>query len=149
MGKEILVKILNDALLPFGFKRKGNTWVLNGPEINKIVNMQRSLYSNLYYINYGYVINSLPKDGFFMHVDKRLGSYDKQVDIEIRNLLDFENSSPENLRIEKLSNYVNSIIVEEMNGIKNELDLLHHILRGPLYGIPTVVLKHFNLSAPG
>jgi hypothetical protein len=133
MGKEILVKILNDALLPFGFKRKGNTWVLNGPEINKIVNMQRSLYSNLYYINYGYVINSLPKDGFFMHVDKRLGSYDKQVDIEIRNLLDFENS----------------IIVEEMNGIKNELDLLHHILRGPLYGIPTVVLKHFNLSAPG
>ena len=59
MEKNGLIKLLDEIFFPLGFKRKGNNWVFNGDELSKIVNLQKSNYSNAFYINYGYIIKSI------------------------------------------------------------------------------------------
>jgi hypothetical protein len=59
MEKKDLIKLLDEIFVPLGFKRKGNNWVLNGDELSKLINLQKSNYSNAFYINYGYIIKGL------------------------------------------------------------------------------------------
>ena len=56
MEKKDLINILSEMLVPIGFKRKGNYWVVNGDEITKMVNLQKSQYGNSFYINYDYIV---------------------------------------------------------------------------------------------
>jgi len=58
MEKKDLVNILSEMLFPMGFKRKGNNWVINGDVMTKIVNLQKSQFGNLYYVNYGYILKA-------------------------------------------------------------------------------------------
>ena len=76
MEKKELANILSDVLIPTGFKKKGNYWVINGDEITKMVNLQKSQFSNRFYINYGYILNALPLGNFMMHVNNRVSSLD-------------------------------------------------------------------------
>ncbi|WP_156173189.1 DUF4304 domain-containing protein [Chryseobacterium gallinarum] len=46
MEKQELIKFLDSIFIHAGFKRKGNNWVINGDEINKIINQQKYQYSN-------------------------------------------------------------------------------------------------------
>ncbi|MCD7940769.1 MAG: DUF4304 domain-containing protein, partial [Bacteroides intestinalis] len=59
MEKKKIIELLNEIFSPLGFKRKGNNWVYNGKELSKIINLQKSNYSNSFYINYGYNINGI------------------------------------------------------------------------------------------
>ena len=56
MEKSDLIKLLNEVFNNLGFKRKGNNWVVDSSELIKIVNLQKSNYGNLFYINYGFII---------------------------------------------------------------------------------------------
>lgn len=63
MDRGELANVTSDVLLPLGFKRKGNYRVVYGSKLDKIVNLQKSQYRNRYYINYGFILNSIPLDG--------------------------------------------------------------------------------------
>ena len=64
MDNKVFVKIINDSLTPFGFKReRNNFWIKKGKEVSMKIHLQRSLYSNLYYFRTYYVINNLPLKG--------------------------------------------------------------------------------------
>ena len=54
MRKKELTDILSELFIPIGFKRKGNFWVINGDVLTKMVNLQKSQFSNRFYINYHY-----------------------------------------------------------------------------------------------
>jgi hypothetical protein len=128
------------------FKRKGNNWVSNGKIINKIVNLQKSQYSNSYYINYGYILNSLPLDNFTYHIDNRLASKDKSEQELITDLLNLENNIDSEKRLVLLANIINSKIVEEIKSISKEEDILRILkAREHFYTIPPFVLKYFDL----
>ena len=58
MEKKDLIKLLDEIFVPLGFKRKGHNWVLNGDELSKLINLQKSNYSNAFYIN---LLNDLRK----------------------------------------------------------------------------------------
>ena len=150
MEKKELVQFLNDIFFPIDFKRKGNYWVNNGKFINKIVNLQKSQYSNAYYLNYGYIINSLELNNFKEHIPYRLGSSDSEQQKKITELLDLDTNIIDKLRFSELRKIINNEIVLPMQVIHTEEDLLQ-VLKGMRYRytIPPFVLKYFNLSVDG
>ncbi|MBC8643232.1 DUF4304 domain-containing protein [Flavobacterium lindanitolerans] len=119
--KTELLNLLNNIFLPLGFKRKGNSWVLNGNEINKIINLQKSQYGNVYYLHYNYVINSLPLNNRKVHIDNQLGSIDKEEQAMIQGLLDLESDIDTADRLIKLFEVINKKIVPELNQYRRKM----------------------------
>jgi hypothetical protein len=145
-SKSILVELLSELLLPIGLKRKGNNWMHRGKELTKIVNLQKSNFSNSYYINYGYIINGLELTTT-EHVSKRLGSSDKKEQTFIMNLLDMESDMADIDRANSLKILINRQIVGEMMVTNTKNDLLQGIKKLPLIStIPLNVRQYFDLE---
>ena len=68
MKKKELSDAIGEVLIPNGFKKKGDYWLINGEEITKMVNLQKSQFSNRFYLNYGYIIKSIPLNNLMMHI---------------------------------------------------------------------------------
>lgn len=147
MEKTILVELLSELFLPMGFKRKGNNWVSNGPQVNRIVNLQKSQFGNSFYINYGYILNSLPLNNWKTHIENRLGFYDKDRNKRVMVLLNLDNEIPSEERLRELKECINERIISEMETVVTEDDILRVLRnRRNLYMIPPFVLKHFHLE---
>ena len=59
--------LLSTLLKPAGFRKKGRNWRLETPETVIVVNLQRSRWSDTYYLNFGILVRELkdfpdPKD---------------------------------------------------------------------------------------
>lgn len=74
-------KIINDLLISKGFSKKGNYFVLSSKDIIFSIGLQKSNYSNSYYINIGYIISQL---------NPSLENY-RDVDGDIRARFSFDN----------------------------------------------------------
>lgn len=147
MNKNDLIKLLDGIFSPLGFKRKGNNWLLNGEQLSKIVNIQRSSYSNAFYINYGYIIRALPLLNVRMHVENRLASTSKIEQKRITNLLDFEIGINKEKRLAELKVIITEKIVAQMQSINIEEELLNELRqRSHLNDISLIVKRHFNLQ---
>lgn len=147
MGKRELVNIISEMLLPIGFKRKGNYWVVNGDAITKIVNLQKSSYSDSYYINYGYIINSIPLGKLMMHVYNRVTSLEIEERKKIESLLDLESVVSDNQRAAGLREMLQVQLVERIESVNSEDDLLRVLKkRSHLNDITLAVKQHFNLE---
>ncbi|MBT2561347.1 DUF4304 domain-containing protein [Pedobacter sp. ISL-68] len=148
MEKQDLINLLNEIFVPLGFKKKGNNWVLNKEEIAKILNLQKSQFSNSFYINYDYIVKAIPLDGFRAHIFNGLSSSNEVENAYIKQLLDLESSVNPEKRLSDLRDRIQSKIVSEFNEVNNEADLLKVLNRRErLIGIPPLVLEHFNLAA--
>jgi hypothetical protein len=147
MEKTDLIRLLNEIFIPIGFKKKGNYWVINGDVITKMVNLQKSQFSNRFYINYGYIIKSIPLVNEMMHVLNGLGSIDANENARINELLDLENSISDEDRLAELEKLISHKIVSRMQSVNTEEDLLNELKTRPhLNDISLVVKKHFNLQ---
>lgn len=110
--------LLDTILTPLDFKRKGNNWIKEVEEITKKVNLQRSQFSDDYYINYGYILHSIPLEGLLLHIYMRC----ETTKVDIGNM------------------------AIEMETINTEQDILDYLLTLPtLNVVPLVIKKHFNL----
>ncbi len=146
MEKKQLIDFLSGLLIPIGFKKKGSYWVLNGDEITKMVNLQQSQYSNRFYINYGYVLKSIPLNNLRMHIFKGLGSADIKENSRIKELLDLENNTPDGIRTTELKEFLNNLLIKNMLSVNTEQDLLKEIKNLPtLNMVPGVIKEYFNL----
>jgi Domain of unknown function (DUF4304) len=146
MEKKELVNIINNVLMPIGFKRKGNYWVVNGDIITKMVNLQKSQFSNSFYINYGYILKSIPLTEM-MHIYNRVGSTEKAEQQRITELLDFENSISDLERTRELNEILHSKLVAKIQMINTEEKLFNELKnRLHLNDISLVVKKYFNLA---
>jgi hypothetical protein len=145
-SKAILIGVLNELLLPIGFKKKGSNWMNCGNELTKIINLQKSNFSNSYYINYGYIINGLELTTTD-HVSKRLDSSDKQEQVIINNLLNLDSDTADVVRANSLKEFINRKIVSEMAATNTKNDLLQVIKKLPLISIvPLNVRQYFALD---
>ena len=145
MDKKDLIKLLDEIFVPLGFKRKGNNWVLNGDELSKLINLQKSNYSNAFYINYGYIIKGLELTTT-THVENRLTSTNKEEQKRITDLLDLETEIPTDQRLAELKKFITDKIAVQMQSVNTEADLLNDLKKRPhLNNIPLVVKRHFNL----
>jgi hypothetical protein len=146
-GKKELASILNEVLAPIGFKKKGDYWVTNGDEITKMVNLQKSQFSNSFYINYGYILKSIPLNGLMMHVFKGFGSIDKAEQQRITTLLDLGNNISNEDRTKELKKLLLEKLVLNIQEVNTEEDVLNELKKRPhLNDIPLVVKKHFSLA---
>lgn len=146
MEKKELINILSEILIPSGFKKKGNYWVINGDEITKMVNLQKSNNGNFFYINYGFILNNIPLDNTMMHIYNRVTSLDVEERNKITFLLDLESNITEEERTKALKEMLQSKLVANVQTVNTEEDLLVELKKRPhLNDIPLVVKKHFNL----
>lgn len=145
MDKKNLIKLFNEIFIPLGFKRKGNNWVLNGDELSKLINLQKSNYSNAFYINYGFIIKGLELTTT-THVENRLASTNKEEQKRITDLLDFDTQIPIDQRLVELKKFITDKIIVQVQSVNTEADLLIDLKKRPhLNNIPLVVKRHFNL----
>ena len=146
MEKEELVNILSEILVPTGFKKKGNYWVSNSNEITKMVNLQKSQFGNSFYINYGYILKSIPLEGM-MHIYNRVASKNVEEQQRIIELLDFENDITNGERSKELKKILLKKMLTKLQAVNTEEDLLNELSkRSTLNDIPLIVKKHFCLE---
>jgi hypothetical protein len=147
MDKKDLASLLNEVFGPLGFKRKGNYWVLNGYEITKMINLQKSQFGNRFYINYGYILRAIPLGNNVMHVFNGLGGSNKEEQERITSLLDIDTDVPFSHRREELKKLITDKIVLRIKQIDTTDDLLNELKRRPhLNDIPLVVKRYFDLK---
>lgn len=146
MEKKELVSILNEVLAPIGFKKKGDYWVINGDEITKMINLQKSQFANSFYINYGYILKSVPLNGLMMHVFEGVDSTDKIEQQRITRLLDLSNNIPKEERANELKKLLYERLITNIQEVSTEEDVLNQLKKRPhLNDIPLVIKKYFNL----
>ncbi|QQS28130.1 MAG: DUF4304 domain-containing protein [Sphingobacteriales bacterium] len=145
MEKKELASILSEILLQIGFKKKGYYWVVNSAEIVKIINLQKSQFSNNFYINYGYILKSIPLEDK-MHIYKRVASTDVNVNVKIKELLYIENNIFKEDRARDLKRVLVENLIENINSVNTEADILEELKKKPhLNDIPLIVKRHFHL----
>jgi len=146
MQKKELSDILNGLLVQIGFKKKGNNWIKNEITFAKIVNLQKSNFSNVFYINYGYIINSLPLDGMRMHIYNRVSSNNESERIAIVSLLDLDNQISDEERANALKIILQDCLVSKLLFIQTETDLREQLKTRPhLNDIVPAVKKYLKL----
>jgi len=147
MEKTEIASLLNEVLAPIGFKKKGDYWIINGDEITKMINLQKSQFSNSFYINYGYILKSAPLNGLMMHVFKGFSSIDKTEQQRITDLLDLGNNISNEDRAMELKKLLLEKLVLNIQEVNTEEDVLRELKkRSHLNDIPLVVKKHFSLA---
>lgn len=147
MEKEELASIMSEILVPIGFKKKGNYWVINGDVITKMINLQKSNYSNAFYINYGYILNSIPLGNLMMHVYSRVTSLDVEERNRITFLLDLESNISDEERAKALKEMLQNKLVTKVQAVNTEEDLLAELKKRPhLNDITLAVKQHFKLA---
>ena len=146
MNKNDLVIFLNKLLKPLGFVKKASNWILVSDDLIKIINFQKSSFSNECYINYGYIIKSIPMENFSMHIYNRLSSAEDNTQKSIDILLDLDSNINDAVRVKELCEIIRSNIIAMMQKINSENDILSELKnRSNLNDIPLIVKKHFNL----
>lgn len=146
MEKEELANIITETLNSLGFKKKGNYWIKNRPEVNTMVNLQKSQHGNYFYINYGYIINSIPLDGLMMHIYKRVAATDIVENKRIQDLLNLESNISDSDRQKQLKEILNQYLVAPITCIETEEDILKELNEQQnLDMLPGIVKSHFNL----
>lgn len=144
MEKKDIVQLLNETLVPNNFKRKGNYWVDNHGEITKMVNLQKSDFATLFYINYGYILKTLPLGGTRMHIENRLASSDWK---RLAQLLNLENDLPDSERSAALKEIFSNDLLPQMLSINSEGDIRNYLkIRPILNDIPLNVKAYFQIS---
>ncbi|WP_288244835.1 DUF4304 domain-containing protein [uncultured Chryseobacterium sp.] len=149
MKNKILESILSELLIPNGFKKKGNYWLINGNELTKIVHLQKSQFDNSFYINFGYIINSIPLNGLSMHIFQQVSSLDEKERNRIMELLNLDNDISETVRIDELDHILRSKLVDKMKSI-NSLDdirkMTEDFSQAQLNMIPLSVKEYLKIT---
>ena len=147
MEKDELIGIIDNEFKPQNYKRKGAIWKLTGDRIIKIIQLQRSSYSKLYSVNYGFNFVNLNYDQVSMHIFRRLGSFDKAENERIRSLLDFENAIDDETRKLLLADTMRKILKPELDKINSETDVLEELKVRPilLNTLPLKVKEYLNV----
>lgn len=145
MEKKELIHLISEILLPLGFKKKGNYWIINGSEITKMINLQKSQFSNSFYINYGYILNAIPLDGLTMHIFNRLATSNTDINKKIEVLLNLENNISDIERIIELKDILFKNLVDKITLVNTEKDILEMLKKQQLNNIPLIVKQYFNL----
>lgn len=141
-----LIRIIDAELLLVGFKRKNKNWFFENLELIKYVELQKSNYSNLYYLNYGFIIKEINIDSKTRHVPKQLGGSTEEERIFLKDFLDLESNKSKDIILFK--EYFNKNLDYFLNTINSSDDLGKFVINdlASLNRIPFVVKEYFNIS---
>lgn len=127
MQKEDLINIIKEELTPLGFKKKGNCWILKGNEITKYLRIQKSQWSNLFYIYYGYILENLRTDDDSNSYEKGFNTWVFDEEGNRLNILDFENNLDKIYRINEIRKVIKDNVILNFIEVNTEVDVLADI----------------------
>ncbi|HQV66436.1 MAG: DUF4304 domain-containing protein [Saprospiraceae bacterium] len=127
MQKEDLINIIKEELTPLGFKKKGNFWILKGNEITKYLRIQKSQWSNLFYIYYGYILENLRTDDDSNSYEKGFNTRVFDEEGNRLNILDFENNLDKIYRINEIRKVIKDNVITNFTEVNTEEDVLADI----------------------
>ena len=78
MDKKDFLIFLTSIFKPLGYKRKDKSWYFETEELKKVINLQKSDYSNLYYIRGGFMIKKIDNQNLLFHIPFYFGSSKKK-----------------------------------------------------------------------
>ena len=129
-----------------GFEKRSGNWLQNAGELTWVVNLQKSNFSNTYYVNFGFIINSVPLGQMRTHIEYRLSSTDPEERRKIEELLDLDSPLDDNSRESALRIRLSHGVYGQLKKTITEGGLLSVLKKQPhLNNVPLSVKKHFNL----
>ena len=110
-----------------GFSRRSSTWYRRTPELVQVLNLQRSSWSRLYYVNVGLWLlalgdNDHPKE-YQCHVRTRLDGLLADEAHEVGTLLDLENALAEEERAQRLEAVLRVRLIPVLDEVQSLRDL--------------------------
>lgn len=146
MKKNNLIGYLNEIFSPLGFIRKGNEWTSDKNELIKVINLQKSNYGNLFYINYGFIIKGLELTTI-AHVLNRLAGTERSEQETISSLLNLDDPIPDEDRVRLLKKVLYDKVVSTIQKINTEEDILADLKkRQHLNDIPLILKRYFMIK---
>ena len=152
MDKKELIDALDKELKLEGFQKRSTTWYLDEEKIVKVVNLQKSNFSDLYYLNLSIFLKGLGKDQFpkeeHCHIRTRLDNtivnlakdYDYLFDMENvkNNKGDFQN---------EIKDCVQKNILPQLEAIKTKEGVLKVAEKNPamLNMLPLKVKEYYGI----
>ena len=128
MDNKVFIKIINDSLVSFGFKKERyNFWIRKGKEVSTKIHLQRSSYSNLYYFHAYYVINNLPLKDVIGHCHAKL-PLSKSNYRYLHKLCDLEYNISDEERIMALKNLIHEVF-SKFQFIETEEELKEMLIK--------------------
>ncbi len=139
--------IVFQKLKPLGAKRKGrSTFVLETPDLLKSIDIQKSDFSQLCYLNYGFTLKRVPTGGLKSHLMKRATSKDPLIKEQIDRWLDLDSDFPDHERLQGIEWIIDEIVLPEIQTINTESDLKNFILTLPTMNlVPIRLREHYGL----
>ncbi len=145
-------KILQEAFSPifkrYGYKKHGATWHHDNKELISCFNIQGSQWSKAFYLNLGIYIKALGDKSFpneyECHVRLRIeGLVDERS--KVHQLLDFENSLPQESRLKELTKIVEDKVIPWFQKISTSEDLRKMILEMKLQVVTKIAKEHLGI----
>ncbi|MCH4897192.1 DUF4304 domain-containing protein [Marinilabiliaceae bacterium JC040] len=147
MDKKDIIIFLDRIFTAKGYRKRGSTWKYKGLELEKVIRLQKSRYSDLYYLNYGFIIIGLDLNKLEMHVDNGLSSLDDAENERIIDLLDLGNNILDEYRKSELKRIVEDKLLKELTNINTKKELVSSLKNRPhLNDIPLIVKHHLNIE---
>jgi hypothetical protein len=63
MNQKMIESLIDEILLPSGFKKKKATWYRKTTSVLQLLNLQKSQYGAQFFVNLGFVPDGIPVDG--------------------------------------------------------------------------------------
>ena len=145
MDNKVFIKIINDSLVSFGFKKERyNFWIRKGKEVSTKIHLQRSSYSNLYYFRTYYVINNLPLKDVIGHCHAKLHISESNYRY-LHKLCDLEYNISDEERIMALKNLIHEVF-SKFQFIETEEELREMLIKEKTM-IFVVVKKYLGIDS--
>ena len=111
-----------------------------------MINIQKSSFGDFFYINYGFILNNLDKEGVIAHVLERLASSNKEEQKILTNCLDLGYEMLEQDRRNILKEFITKKVLNKIQGINSEVELVEYLKKRPtLNDIPLRTKEYLNL----
>jgi hypothetical protein len=127
MDKKELINLIDNIVTPIGLIRKGNNWRCENDELIKVINLQKSSYGNMFYINYGFDLKGLEYDGTSMHIFRGLSASDNNNAL----LLDLSNNLGDSYRVSALKLILSTVLAKELSSINSIADIVNFLKSRP------------------
>ena len=139
-------KVIDHLLKPLGFKKSGNKWTMETEELEKIVEIQKSNFSNSYYLNYGYNFKDLDYKEVSMHIGNRLGSLNQKENNLFIQTLDLESLLNPIERIKNLEHFIKVLLIPEIRKTNTKQDIIEELKsRNHLNNVFLTIKRHLNI----
>ena len=124
--KDELIKILDNFFTQLGFKKQNSLWSFDNGILIKKVNLQKSDFGEIFYLNYGYDIKNLNSD-----LDSTMDIYNRAGTIN---------------HVDDLQSLINEVS-NNFNSTNSEEDILSSFEKRPtINDIPLNIKKYFKLT---